>query len=447
MPRLLRCLPALCLAGLLTLLPIRATNPLILDQFTADPTARVFAGRVYLYPSHDIPAPPGRGRPGWFCMEDYHAFSSENLTDWTDHGVIVRQTGVPWVDATTYSLWAPDCVAKDGRYYFFFPALAKAGGFRIGVATADHPAGPFAPEPQPIAGVAGIDPCVLLDRDGRAYLFFSSKKIFVAPLSADLRHLAAPPQMIDHLPATGLLEGPFVFMRHGRYYLTYPHVEHTIERLEYAIGEHPLGPYRPAGVILDESADGCWTVHHSIVEYQGEWYLFYHDKDLSPDFDKHRSVRADALYFNADGTIRKVVPTLRGVGAVTATSLLQIDRYSAKRADATVAALDPARRQDGWSVALPRAGSWVRFDRVDFGRGGLKVVTVRARGAPGGRLELRLDRADGPAIAQVEIDSAATQGWALLHTAVHAAPTGLHDLIVTQSGTARVEVDWVRFAE
>ena len=98
-----------------------AQNPVIRDQFSADPTARVFNDRVYLYPSHDIPAPEGQ-RQDWFCMADYHVFSSDNLTEWTDHGVIVTQNKVPWVRPDSYSMWAPDCVCKAGKYYFFFPS-------------------------------------------------------------------------------------------------------------------------------------------------------------------------------------------------------------------------------------------------------------------------------------------------------------------------------------
>ena len=102
--------------------PARAQNPFITSQFTADPSARVFNGRVYVYPSHDIPCGPGRGRIGWFCMKDYHVFSSANLTDWTDHGVIVTQNKVPWVQPDSYSMWAPDCVLRNGKYYFYFPS-------------------------------------------------------------------------------------------------------------------------------------------------------------------------------------------------------------------------------------------------------------------------------------------------------------------------------------
>ncbi|HEX6637609.1 MAG TPA: family 43 glycosylhydrolase, partial [Steroidobacteraceae bacterium] len=105
-------------AALLLAVPAFATNPFVMDQFTADPTARVFEGRVYVYPSHDIAEPPGySGRPGWFVMEDYHVFSSDNLTDWKDHGVILSRSDVPWADPKAYAMWAPDAVFKDGKYY------------------------------------------------------------------------------------------------------------------------------------------------------------------------------------------------------------------------------------------------------------------------------------------------------------------------------------------
>ena len=103
---------------------VTGQNPFITDQFTADPTARVFGNKVYLFPSHDILATPGKGRVGWFCMEDYHVFSSDNLASWTDHGIIVSQDKVPWVNSKSYAMWAPDCIYKNGKYYFYFPAPA-----------------------------------------------------------------------------------------------------------------------------------------------------------------------------------------------------------------------------------------------------------------------------------------------------------------------------------
>jgi hypothetical protein len=436
---------AASVAGLLPARAAFATNPLIMDQFTADPTARVFEGKIYVYPSHDIKAPPQyKGRPDWFVMEDYHVFSSENLTDWKDHGVILTQTGVKWTNPTAYAMWAPDCVFRDGKYYFYFPAIAKSGGMRIGVAVADKPYGPFKPMPTPIEGVRGIDPGVLIDKDGSAYLYYAMNGIFVARLKPNMVEIEGEPKAVANLPTKGLLEGPFAFERNGIYYLTYPHVEKKIERLEYAMGTSATGPFKQAGVILDESASGCWTVHHSIVEYKGQWYLFYHDRDLSPSFDKHRSIRADKLFFNSDGTIRKVVPTLRGVGLVHATSHIQIDRYSA-RSDAGVAVsfLDAANPHAGWKTTFTAARSWVRFNEIDFGSGAQKSIEVRARAPGGGALDIRLDQQDGPVLARVDVGH--ETGWKIASAAASSIPAGVHDLVITQAGAEAVEVDWVSF--
>jgi hypothetical protein len=178
-------------------------------------------------------------------------------------------------------------------------------------------------------------------------------RIFVAKLKENMLELESEPKVIDNLPQKGLIEGPFVFKRNGIYYLTYPHVQNKTERLEYAIGSSPMGPFEHKGVIMDESSSGCWTNHHSIVEYQGQWYLFYHDKDLSPDFDKNRSIKADYLTFNNDGTIQKVIPTLRGVGITDALFEIQIDRYSAISSEGvTISFVDTQKKQKGWKTIL-----------------------------------------------------------------------------------------------
>lgn len=443
----LRELPVLTAAGAALLAATAfATNPLITDQFTADPTARVFEGKVYVYPSHDIAEPPGyQGRPKWFVMEDYHVFSSGNLTDWQDHGVILERSDVQWADQKAYAMWAPDAVFKDGQYYFYFPAMAKAGGFRIGVALADKPYGPFKPLPLPIEGVRGIDPGVLLDKDGSAYLYWSAAdKLFAARLKPNMVEIEGEPRSFDNLPKKGLQEGPFVFERNGTYYLTYPHVANKIERLEYATSASPLGPFEWAGVILDESASGCWTVHHSIVDYQGQWYLFYHDRDLSPSFDKHRSIRADKLFFNANGTIQKVTPTLRGVGLVKATSEIQIDRYSAASPQGiAISFLDDANPQAGWKTSFNDASSWVRFDDVDFGRGGRQTLELRARAAGDSALEIRLQGPEGPLLGKVKV--AQSGDWHTLRIGGKKVAAGVHDLVVTRTGAGPVEVDWIRF--
>ena len=355
-------------------LALSAQNPVIRNQFTADPTARVFNNKVYLYPSHDIKPPVGQ-RQDWFCMEDYHVFSSENLTDWTDHGMIVTQNKVPWVRPNSYSMWAPDCVYRNGKYYFYFPsAPAAGGGFAVGVAIADNPEGPFIPEPEPIKGINGIDPCVLQASDGNAYIFWGNGRC--AKLKENMKELAddnpkttvkfgnREMEMVGANCLEGLpnrqAEGPFAFEYNGNYYLTYPYVRENTEVLGYAMSKNPMGPYEYKGLIMAEHANGCWTNHHSIINYKGQWYLFYHHNDFSPSDDKRRSVCIDKLTFNADGTIQEVKPTMRGVGINKATEKIEIDRYSEASSDVTTQLIDTVNTFRSYQAALPKKGSWLR---------------------------------------------------------------------------------------
>lgn len=431
----------LILLGLLLGTGIQAQNPIISGQFTADPTARVFEGKLYLYPSHDIPSPIERLKE-WFCMADYHVFSSENLVDWKDHGVILSQEDVPWGDPESYSMWAPDCVYKNGKYYFYFPASPKGGkGFNIGVATADKPYGPFAPLAEPIKGVFGIDPCVLLDKDGQAYLYWSGRGLNVAKLKDNLVELDSDPVSIVGLPE-GFKEGPFAFERNGKYYLTFPWVQDKTETLAYAMGDSPMGPFEFKGLIMEQSPTGCWTNHHSLVEYKGQWYLFYHHNDYSPEFDKNRSARIDSLSFNPDGTIRQVIPTLRGVGVTDARKEIQIDRYSSiSKKGASIDFLNQADKFEGWKLVLGGTDAWAAYNTVDFGNGKLQRMTARVLSDGGGTLQVT---AGGKLLAEVKVPASTVQ-WETLTVPVKASQSGICNLRIELVGGSGVQVDWIRF--
>lgn len=425
---------------------VEAQNPIIRDQFTADPTARVFEGKMYVYPSHDIPSPIERLKE-WFCMADYHVFSSDNLVDWKDHGIIVSQENVPWVQPDSYSMWAPDCVYKNGKYYFYFPSTLKGEGktgFAVGVATADKPYGPFKPEMNAIEGVSGIDPCVLVDKDGQSYIYWAGHGMSMAKLKDNMLELASEPVVVDGLPE-GFKEGPFVFERNGKYYFTFPWVQDKTETLAYAMGDTPMGPFEFKGIIMEQSPTACWTNHHSIVEYNGQWYLFYHHNDYSPEFDKNRSVRIDSLSFNADGTIRKVIPTLRGVGITDARTPIQIDRYSSiSPAGTSIAFLDEANKFEGWKAIFNGKDAWLQYNRVDFGKAKVRKVNVRVNSAAGGVLQIRAGK-NGPVIASVDIPQ--SRNWTVVSTPVSSAPTGVHDLFISLPKGNQAEVDWISFGK
>ena len=442
------------LAALTIVVAATAQNPIIHDQFTADPTARVFNNKVYLFPSHDIPAPAGQ-RQDWFCMEDYHVFSSENLTDWTDHGVILSQENVPWGKPDGYSMWAPDCVYKNGKYYFYYPNAPREGrGFAIGVAIADRPEGPYTPEKESINGVGGIDPCVLIDDDGAAYLYWSGMGIRGGRLKENMTELANGSQVMEGLPE-GFKEGPFAFKRDGRYYLTFPWVrkDKGTETLAYAMSDSPLGPWQFKGIIMAEHDNSCWTNHHSLLEYKGQWYLFYHRNHYSPNMDKRRSACIDKVAFNADGTIQEVKQTLRGVGVTQATDKIEIDRFSSVSDGTTVEFNDTAATFNGWHAILPKKGSWVRYNDVDFSSITDGYVVVKAKANANTSFTIREKSEKGKVVAKLDITVEGETGpfrrsmkgqWLTLTVPVEFVPKGTTNLCVVCEGP-EVDVDWLQF--
>ena len=461
----------LLLLGMPMMMP--AQNPIIRDQFSADPTARVFNNKVYVYPSHDIVPPEGQ-RQDWFCMEDYHVFSSENLTDWTDHGVIVTQNKVPWVRPDSYSMWAPDCVERNGKYYFYFPSAPKGGmGFGVGVAIADSPEGPFVCESGPIKGINGIDPCVLLASDGNAYIFWGNGRC--AKLKDNMKEIAddTPKEKVKWgerefemygvnclkgLPSRQA-EGPFAFEYNGNYYLTYPYVRENTEVLGYAMSKNPMGPYEYKGIIMAEHENGCWTNHHSIINYKGQWYLFYHHNDFSPRDDKRRSVCIEKLYFNADGTIKEVKPTMRGVGINKATEKIEIDRFSASSSDVTTQLIDTINTFRSFEATLPVKGSWMRYNDIDFSCITDGYIIVKAKASENTKFFIREKAANGKIIAKVDltVKPEAPAGmpamfrrdfsnqWLSLTAPLDYTPKGVTDLVITVEGDAGISVDNVQF--
>ena len=451
MRRFLLLVAALCMG-----VGLSAQNPVIKGQYTADPTARVFNGKVYLFASHDIISPVEPERK-WFCMEDYHVFSSEDLVNWTDHGVILDQKNVPWGNPEGYSMWAPDCVEKDGKYYFYFPNASKAGrGFAVGVAIADHPEGPYVPQAESIEGINGIDPCVLQASDGNAYIFWGNGRC--AKLDPSMTKLAddnpkttmkwgnREMEMVGVNCLEGLpnrqAEGPFAFEYNGNFYLTYPYVQENTEVLGYAMSKNPMGPYEYKGIIMARSVNECWTNHHSFVNYKGQWYLFYHHNDYSPNFDKNRSVRIDKVRFNPDGTIEQVIPTLRGVGVTKATDHIQMDRYSAiYHYGVYVDLLDTANPFEGFYIHFARGNSWVRYDDITFGETAPTSVVFRFRS--GAASKVSLQTRDEKIVGTFDLP--ASKDWKEVKLPFETALTGVQNLKLIVDEAKDLDVDWISF--
>lgn len=329
-------------AGNVDQLAARAiSQPLVTHIHTADPSAHVFEGRLYIYPSHDIDSgAPFDDEGGHFGMEDYHVLRMDTPTgETTDCGVALHVRDVPWA---AQQMWAPDAACRDGRYYLYFPAKDRQGMFRIGVAASHRPEGPFIPEPEPMAGTYSIDPAVYEDDDGTHYLYFGGiwggqlqkyrdnrydaaheEPAGDAPalgprvgrLDACMTRLAEPTREIIILDEHGqplraddharrFFEGPWLHKYQGRYYLSYSTGDTHL--LCYAVGDSPYGPFTYGGVILTPVVG--WTTHHSICAFEGQWYLFYHDAVLSGGVTHLRSVKCTPLHMEADGSIRTIHP-------------------------------------------------------------------------------------------------------------------------------------------
>lgn len=292
-------------------------NPFIGHMYTADPSARVFNDTLWVYPSHD------EDTATWFSMVDWHVFSTTDMKNWTDHGVIFSLDDISWSDKYA---WAPDCIEKNGKYYFYYPVEQK----HIGVAVADRPTGPFRdPLGKPLIskntpGVVSnrdfIDPAVYIDDDGQAYLFMGQNDVNVIKLNEDMISYDGEVYIVEG--TKDFFEAVWVHKYKGKYYLSYS----GDGKILYGLSDNILGPYEYKGVILEEMSSG--TNHHSIVEYKGKWYLFYHNSELyfenHPEVERkfgwtegvhpfRRSVCVDELFYNEDGTIQQVRPTKEGV--------------------------------------------------------------------------------------------------------------------------------------
>jgi len=315
-------------------------KPLVNDLFTADPSAHVFNGKIYIYPSHDENIDVVDNDNGdQYDMKDYHVYVMEDINKYPkDLGCVLKLTDIPWA---LKQVWAPDCVEKDGKYYFAFPARDMEGMFRIGMAIGDNPGGPFKAEPTYIKGSYSIDPCIFPDSDGKYYMSFGglwggqldqyknnkwsidnkepvgsepAVNPKIALMKDNLLEFAEEPRDLVILdekgnPLTGgdearrYFEGPWIFKKDDVYYFTYS--TGTTHLLCYATSKNIYGPYTYRGVILTPVKG--WTTHHSILQFQGKWYMFYHDTERSDGVNHKRNIKFTEIEFEEDGSIKTLV--------------------------------------------------------------------------------------------------------------------------------------------
>jgi len=295
------------------------------NLYTADGSARVWnidgEDILFVYASHDMEQGAGCDR-----MDRYHVFSTTDMANWTDHGEIFNADNVPWHTGTFRNnskfMWAPDCIYKNGKYYYYFPhpsqnsndgAGSWGNNWQIGIAVSDHPASDFTILPEWLKGLNNgaqhqIDPNVFIDDDGQAYFYNGGGgRCFGGKLKDNMIEIDGDMQEMKGL--VNFHEATWIHKYNGKYYLSYSDNggggANNGDQLKYAIGDHPLGPWKDMGVYVYATGNG--TIHGSIVQFKGQWYAFYHTDYISFGGEAGgRSVHVDPLFYNSDGSIKIV---------------------------------------------------------------------------------------------------------------------------------------------
>lgn len=404
----------------------QAQRPVVQTSFTADPAPVVIRDTVFLYTSHDEDdAPEGQGR---FSMRNWMLYTSTDMVNWTDHGVVASLADFSWVENTDNGAWAPDVIERDGKYYMYCPVHGRG----IGVLMADSPYGPFVdPIGGPLVWQKGhwedIDPTVLIDDDGQAWMWWGNPNIYYVRLNGDM--ISTSGEIVKEPVPEHYQEGPWVYKRDGRYYMAYASTC-CPEGIGYATSDSPHGPWLSRGYIMppDRRATGN---HPGIIDYKGRSYLFGFNYSLNFAItDKHherRSVCVAEITYNPDGTIRELPWWYEGTQVEQTEPLNPYRRVEAETM-AWSQGLKTARDgQVGMYLTSVDDGDYLEVQGVDFGRGA-SSFEISVASITGGEIEIRLDARDGRLIGICDVSNTiALNFWKTFSTRVERV-SGVHDL-------------------
>lgn len=428
--------------GLLNCLNVNAQRPIIQTKYTADPAPMVYNDTVFLYTTHDEDDAEG------FKMQDWLLYTSTDMVNWTDHGVVASLKSFDWVKRDN-GAWAEQVVERNGKFYMYCPIHGNG----IGVLVSDSPYGPFKdPLGKPLVWQKehwdDIDPTVFIDEDGQAYMYWGNPNCYYVKLNEDMISYSGDIVKLKETPEH-YQEGPWFYKRNGHYYLAFASTC-CPEGIGYAMSDSPTGPWKTKGYIM-RPTEKTRGNHPGIMDYKGKSYVFGLNYDLlkleTNTHYERRSVSVAEMHYNEDGTIQEV-PYWAD------TKLEQIGTFNPfRKVEAETMAwgygLKTAPNADkSLSVVDVNNGEYICVRGVNFGKNKARRFEVSALPLEGGNLKLRLDAPDGKIVGNVNIPQGNETSKYELYSCEVNAVSGIHDLYLSFEGENNkdlFELDYWKF--
>ncbi|MFI9816355.1 glycoside hydrolase family 43 protein [Saccharothrix variisporea] len=426
----------------------KADNPIVQHVYTADPAPLVHNGRVYLYTGHD------EDGSTWFTMKEWRVWSSADMVNWTDHGSPMSLATFSWASKDA---WAGQAIERNGKFYWYVPVTNRATGrMAIGVGVADSPTGPFRDAlGRPLVENGEIDPTVMIDDNGQAYLYWGNPNLWYVRLNADMISFSGSPTQIplttagfgtrtgDASRPTLYEEGPWVYKRNGLYYNVFA-AKCCSEFIAYSTSPGPTGPWTYRGTVMPTQGSS-FTNHAGIVDFKGSSYFFYHNGALPNGGGFTRSVAVEKFTYNADGSIPTINMTSAGVPPADT-----LNPYVRQEAE-TIAwgsGIETERASEGgMNIGWIENGDWIKVKNVAFGTGARTFTARVASTVSGGTVEVRTGSQNGTVAGRCTVpNTGGWQTWTTVSCSVSGL-TGTQDLYFRFAGGSGylLNMNWWQF--
>jgi len=433
--------------ALMTMGVADAQNPFVQTWFTSDPAPMVSGDRIYVYTGHD------EDEADFFWMQEWRVYSSADMVNWTDHGSPLALESFSWADDRA---WASQCVERNGKYYWYICAHSRLSkGMAIGVAVADSPTGPFRDAiGKPLFENGSwdhIDPTVLIDDDGQAWLMWGNPQCYYLKLNPDMISYSGELGLLDMTEEAfggpimskreqgkqyrdSYVEGPWLSKRGNTYQLLYA-AGGVPEHISYSTAPSPVGPWTYAGVIMPLGETNSFTNHCGVADFKGHSYFFYHTGKLPKGGGFGRSVAVEEFKYNADGSFPTILPTDAGVKPIASFNPFA-DRVQAETMAFSRGVKTEQNDEVGVYVTDIHHGDYIKLQQVAFGQNIPRTFSARvASGLRGGQIEVRVDSLHGQLLGRLHVPgTGGWERWQTLTLDLTSVVRGTHDLYFVFTG-------------